>query len=219
MLPHFPLPQPVQPARQTSSWAPSIVITPIRIDSRGNHRLSEHHPTSAFVKMGAINDGSETQNGTSVNAVSSSSALLNGDNGGQSTNSEKSIASDMATLGTVDSNNNNQENVPVNGNETSENVEKVSFEKKKEMFQSKSSSPNLCRTESESRLPPLSPHFQRCNSVPGTYSSSENNQQMSPRQPHFASSSFYDPREHPTIEEQVSLIDSGARKFFWLPCS
>lgn len=158
--------------------------------------------------MGAINDGTETQNGTtSVNAVNSSSALLNGDNGGQSTNSEKSIASDMATLGTVDSNNNNQESVLVNGDAAAESDEKMTFEKKKEIFQSKSSSPNLCRTESESRLPPLSPHFQRCNSVPGTYSSSENNQQMSPRQPHFASSAFFDPREHPTIEEQVSLIE------------
>ena len=111
----------------------------------------------------------------------------------------------MATLGTVDSNNNNQEKVNdvVDASTAIAGEETLSFEKKKEVFQSKSISPNICRAESESRVPPQ-PHFQRCNSVPGSFSSSQNNQQMSPRQAHFSSSSFYDPREHPTIEAQVS---------------
>lgn len=183
--------QPVQPAKTTSSWTPSIVLTPSPIDSRRNHRqVGQHHQSataSVSVKMGAINDAT---------TVVDSESLLNGATG---TNSEKSIPFDMAIKGTVDSNNNNPEK-PLNGDEP----EDMSFHKKKDLFQSKSSSPNRCRADSESRPPPV-PSFQRSNSVPG-FSSSQHAQQLSPRSPHFASSAFYDPQAHPTIEEQVSSL-------------
>lgn len=189
--------QPVQPAKTTSSWKPSIVLTPSPIDSRGNHRqVGQHHQSataSVSMKMGAINDATEAQTGTST-AVDSESLL----NGAIGTNSEKSIALDMAAKGTVDSNNNNPEK-QLNVDEP----EGMSFHKK-DLFQSKSSSPNRCRADSESR-PPLVPSFQRSNSVPG-FSSSQHAQQLSPRSPHFASSAFYDPQSHPTIEEQVSSL-------------
>lgn len=160
--------------------------------------------------MVASNDGtSDSQNGSSTEVDSSTALLVNGG----TTNSEKSIASDMATLGTVDSNNNNQEKVNdvVDASTAIAGEETLSFEKKKEVFQFKSISPNICRAESESRVPPQ-PHFQRCSSVPGSFSSSQNNQQMSPRQAHFSSSSFYDPREHPTIEAQVNLCREIAKQ-------
>lgn len=135
--------------------------------------------------MGAISDATEMQH-SAPNGLDFS--LMN------CSNSEKSIATDMATMGTVDSNNNIKQ-------EESEQTEQMSFQAKKDLFQSKSSSPNLCRTRSESGISP--PPFERSNSLPGL-SSSQPSQQLSLMQPHFASSSFYDPRSHPTIEEQVS---------------
>ena len=169
--------QPLQPAKQSSSWEPSIVITPNFIDRNNNRQLVEHHLTSlisasVIEKMGATDAPDNAANGLVL-------SLKNG------TSSEKSIATNMTTVSDLN------------------NECLMSIEMNKNKFQNKSNSPKPCRTQSvESKQ--SSSLFQRSNSMPGC-SSSQPNQQLSPRKPNFTSSSFYDPRSHPTIEEQVSI--------------
>lgn len=198
-------PKPLQPAQNRFVQVPLIVLPSnqtIDIDDR-RHQFEEeeyHHKSlnnrpNAMETINGSNEIMENQMNVSNCVPMEASSSM-----------DKSTTMSSETMANVDSNNNNNNNDEMKCQQQDPMCTNVShdysIESKPDIFHSKTSQ-TIRQSHSETRI--SSSPFQRTNSVPGnTTNRSYSNEPLSPKQPMFASSSFYDPRTHPTIEEQVS---------------